>query len=412
MWNNNFIQIPFSTRWHFFVPQKNSIRLISSWLNSFCKNFKFALSLHLFEGIVENDDKMIVGQQLVEQDGLPVLVQCATEAKFDVKTIQQPSLENLWKLAFIKDAADKLKSYQGFLVYLRQILTSSIKQIQANQVVQKAADGLLYQHKDKDLCYKIYERLIKEDNYRVWLDKTEMYGSNMRRMAEGIENSEFVVIFLSADYKKSRYCEAEASYAHEKERVLVPLKVHEGYNPDGWLGIIVTKLTYVNFTGEKDLSSHGNLTVRKVLEESGIEGVKFAYGSNDFYHGARKKFEKFDILALQFKEDTNGKIVKNQEDYLPDIDIIIRNQRVVTIDSFSYLGCWTSRDQRPDKEIEARLTKSATAFNMHLPFYLNGKYDDPQNWNAAVGAPAWKSEDGKHTIGIGGSYGETAGNLY
>ncbi|CAF0784330.1 unnamed protein product [Didymodactylos carnosus] len=66
----------------------------------------------------------------------------------------------------------------------------------------------------------------------------------------------------------------------------------------------------------------------------------------------------------QFKEDTNGKIVKNQEVDLPDIDIIIRNQRAVTVDSFSHLSCWTSRDQRPDKEIEARLTKSATAFNM------------------------------------------------
>ncbi|CAF4446781.1 unnamed protein product [Rotaria socialis] len=140
-----------------------------------------------------------------------------------------------------------------------------------------------------------------------------------------------------------------------------------------------------------------------------VEGVTFAYGSTDFYHGARDKFENFDILALmyaddlaaltqtlddlklfieifenvtqaygltmsvkktcvmsmqQFKEGINGKIVKNQEVDIPDIEITIRNQKIETVDSFSYLGCWVCRDQRSDKEIESRLTKSATAFNM------------------------------------------------
>ncbi|CAF4594985.1 unnamed protein product, partial [Rotaria socialis] len=149
--------------------------------------------------------------------------------------------------------------------------------------------------------------------------------------------------------------------------------------------------------------------IKKVLEQCSVEGVTFAYGSTDFYHGARDKFENFDILALmyadylvaltqtlddlklfikifenvtqaygltmsvkktcvmsmqQFKEGINGKIVKNQEVDIPDIEIIIRNQKIETVDSFSYLGCWVCRDQRPDKEIESRLTKSATAFNM------------------------------------------------
>ncbi|CAF4809980.1 unnamed protein product, partial [Rotaria magnacalcarata] len=66
----------------------------------------------------------------------------------------------------------------------------------------------------------------------------------------------------------------------------------------------------------------------------------------------------------QFKEGINGKIVKNQEVDIPDIEIIIRNQKIETVDSFPYLGCWVCRDQQPDKEIESRLTKSATAFNM------------------------------------------------
>jgi hypothetical protein len=148
--------------------------------------------------------------------------------------------------------------------------------------------------------------------------------------------------------------------------------------------------------------------IRKVLEEANVEGVRLAYGSNDFHHGAREMFENIDILTLMYADDlvamtktlddlerfirifekvtqdygltmsvektcvmslqqlkeNNGKCLRNQEVDLPKIDITIRNQQIETVDSFTYLGCFLSRDQRPNKEIEARLNKSATAFNM------------------------------------------------
>jgi hypothetical protein len=148
---------------------------------------------------------------------------------------------------------------------------------------------------------------------------------------------------------------------------------------------------------------------RKVIEEANVAGVQFSYGSNDFYHGSREKYENFNILALlyaddlvamcetvndletfiktfekvtqkfgltmsvkktcimtleQFEEDQNRKVLKNQEVKHTDIDLTIRNQKVETVDSFTYLGCNVTRDQRPDKEINTRLTKAATAFNM------------------------------------------------
>jgi hypothetical protein len=149
--------------------------------------------------------------------------------------------------------------------------------------------------------------------------------------------------------------------------------------------------------------------IRQVLEEASITGVKLAYGSNDFYHGSREKYEEFDIVTLmyaddlivmcnhigelqkfihifenvtqkygltmsvkktcimsiqQFRQDIHGKILKDQEVDQPNIDIIIRNQKIETTNSFCYLGCVISRDQRHDNEIEARLTKATTAFNM------------------------------------------------
>ncbi len=129
--------------------------------------------------------------------------------------------------------------------------------------------------------------------------------------------------------------------------------------------------------------------IRQVLEEASITGVKLAHGSNDFCHGSREKYEEYDILTLMyaddlivmcnniddlqkfihifenvtqkhgltmsvkktcimslqhFKQDIHGKILKNQEVDQPDIDIIIRNQKIETTNSFCYLGCVISRD--------------------------------------------------------------------
>ncbi|CAF5049100.1 unnamed protein product, partial [Rotaria magnacalcarata] len=152
-----------------------------------------------------------------------------------------------------------------------------------------------------------------------------------------------------------------------------------------------------------------DFVIRKVIEEASVAGVKFSYGSNDFFHGSREKYENFNVLALlyaddlvamcettddlekfirsfekitqkfgltmsvkktcimtlqQLKEDQHGKVLKGQEVDHPNIDINIRNQKIETVDSFTYLGCTITRDQRQDTELEIRLAKAARAFNM------------------------------------------------
>ncbi|CAF3152656.1 unnamed protein product [Rotaria sp. Silwood2] len=149
--------------------------------------------------------------------------------------------------------------------------------------------------------------------------------------------------------------------------------------------------------------------IRKVLEEAKVAGVQFSYGSNDFFHGDRENYENFSILTLlyaddlvamceniddlekftgafekisqeygltlnvkktcimslqEFKEDQDRKVLKEQEKIHPDPNIIIRNQKINIVDSFTYLGSNVTRDQRLDKEIEIRLAKASTAFNM------------------------------------------------
>jgi len=157
--------------------------------------------------------------------------------------------------------------------------------------------------------------------------------------------------------------------------------------------------------------------IREVLAEAAVAGIQLAYGSNDFFHGAHEKYSNFEVSSLmyaddliamcntmqdleifinvfekitqkygltmsvkktftmsllQLKEDTTGKLLNNQP--VDDIDaniIIVRSQKVEKTDSFTYLGCFISRDQRIDREIESRVMKATTAFNMiwHVIWY-------------------------------------------
>ena len=43
--------------------------------------------------------------------------------------------------------------------------------------------------------------------------------------------------------------------------------------------------------------------IREVINEAAISGVKFSYGSNDFFHEKNKNHVDFDILALLYADD-------------------------------------------------------------------------------------------------------------
>ena len=133
--------------------------------------------------------------------------------------------------------------------------------------------------------------------------------------------------------------------------------------------------------------------IRKVIGEAGVSGIKFSYGGNDFYHDKQESHKNFDILTLmyaddlvamcktaddletfiktfekvtqqfgmtmsvkktcimtlqQFEEDPNRKLLKNQEVIFPDINLTIRNQKIESIGSFTYLDHNITRDQKPN----------------------------------------------------------------
>jgi hypothetical protein len=82
-------------------------------------------------------------------------------------------------------------------------------------------------------------------------------------------------------------------------------------------------------------------------------------------YGLSMSVKKTCIMTLkQLEVDQNNKIIHNHEADQPVFNINIRNQKVETVEFFTYLGCGISRDQKPDEEINTRLVKASTAFNM------------------------------------------------
>ncbi|CAF3324411.1 unnamed protein product [Rotaria socialis] len=193
-------------------------------------------------------------------EGLSLLIQCATESQFDPEKVQLCALEIIMSLTFNNEVEAWLRQNNIFVQYL-QTLTSTSNA----PYLQKVAGGILwrlygktehefqydvmisYCHKDKHICHRIHEAL-NADKFRVWIDREEMHGSMMEVMADAIKQSRCVLICMSDNYYLSPYCQAEAKYAFEKRRCLIPIRVQSGYKADGWLAFITTCLKYVDFT--------------------------------------------------------------------------------------------------------------------------------------------------------------------
>jgi hypothetical protein len=72
-----------------------------------------------------------------------------------------------------------------------------------------------------------------------------MKGATVDTMALAVEGSAVVLLGVSRAYKESSNCRMEAQYALQKKKPLVPLMLVEGYEADGWLGLMLgTSLWY------------------------------------------------------------------------------------------------------------------------------------------------------------------------
>ncbi len=123
------------------------------------------------------------------------------------------------------------KSCQGILWLIDE--SNSVKDSDGQQ---KKHIMISYNRESRDLCLKIKSELEKM-NYTVWIDVENIHGSSLESMALAIENAMCVLMCMTEKYKQSTYCRAEAEYAFNINRPIVPIIMQSGYQPTGWLGM-------------------------------------------------------------------------------------------------------------------------------------------------------------------------------
>ncbi|CAF1418851.1 unnamed protein product [Adineta steineri] len=174
----------------------------------------------------------------------------------------------IWGLSFNHDIQQQLHSNPSFIHKLSQLAKES-----NDEQMRKTTHGILwnleinhqdrsisqntnqntfhimisYSHKEKVLCKQLYDELTKS-GYRVWIDFDQMHGNVMDAMAQAIDQSEIIIICMSEQYRQSNYCRAEAHYAFQRQRQIVPVLMQKHYKPDGWLLFLIGQLLYVDFT--------------------------------------------------------------------------------------------------------------------------------------------------------------------
>jgi hypothetical protein len=80
-------------------------------------------------------------------------------------------------------------------------------------------------------------------------------------MALAVEGSAAVMIGVSRAYKESSNCRMEAQYALQKKKPLIPLMLAQGYEADGWLGLLLGTSMWYGFYGDA-LSSASTFDAR------------------------------------------------------------------------------------------------------------------------------------------------------
>ena len=243
------------------LKQRRENLLLSLKSKSREKTFLFLLQRICSVLVLIQHDQ--IKEEFVRQiDGISLLLRCATESQFDGTKTQLRALKILMSLTFNNDAKLLLQKNPRFIEYLRTLATLSVK-----PDLQKLADSILwrlfpkdqptdtdfqydamisYSHKDKDICHRIHKALVA-DNFRVWIDLERMHGIMIQAMADAVEQSRCVIICMSDNYCVSPYCRAEAQFAFEKQRGLIPIRVQTGYKPQGWLAFLISGRMYVDF---------------------------------------------------------------------------------------------------------------------------------------------------------------------
>ncbi|XP_072051354.1 uncharacterized protein [Amphiura filiformis] len=162
------------------------------------------------------------------------------------KNLQDSSAYALWQIKGANHGNIPIREHptQGSPLY-----EASIKRPKQLRSQKTAQIMISYQWDSKPTATKLRDSLVNS-GYRVWMDDTHMTGDILAAMAEAVEKSHVVLICMSEKYKNSQSCRSEAEYAYKLKKAVIPLLIEDGYQPDGWLGLLQGTKLYYNFSSD------------------------------------------------------------------------------------------------------------------------------------------------------------------
>jgi len=129
--------------------------------------------------------------------------------------------------------------------------------------VMKRHIMISYNQSCRPTCKKIYDRLV-EQNYKVWMDMTDMFDNILSGMAQAVENSYIVLLCINQQYFESGYCRLEAEYAAENRIKFIPCLMEKDFRAQNWLGIIKGANMHVDFSSTENFDTSFDELIRQI----------------------------------------------------------------------------------------------------------------------------------------------------
>eukprot|EP01045_Picozoa_sp_COSAG04_P012082 COSAG04_NODE_800_length_10199_cov_36.147327_1_plen_2772_part_10 len=141
---------------------------------------------------------------------------------------------------------------------------------------------------------------LQAHGYLVWVDTEQMKGSTVDAMALAVEGSEVMLIGVSRPYKESSNCRMEAQYGLQKKKAMIPLMMQEGYEADGWLGLLLgTSLWYALYGDALSSESAFEDRMSALSREIGSRGRADAVVADDAPEPCPEPDESEEVAALR-----------------------------------------------------------------------------------------------------------------
>lgn len=127
-----------------------------------------------------------------------------------------------------------------------------------------------YNWDNKETVLKIREKL-RENGISCWIDVENMSGSTLEAMSAAVENCTIFLMCYSGKYSESNNCQAEAEYAKQKDKIIIPCKMERGYEACGWLGFLLGSKLFFEFSGKYPFENKMNDLLREIKVRLNME---------------------------------------------------------------------------------------------------------------------------------------------